>query len=197
MVTLSPQLQQFAQWLAGHFNNLEQAIDQPVWFANIHVYQCPLSLSVFGDLAFYVEQVYDINLNAPYRQRVVRLLETDGIMQIKTYALKAPESYMGAGRDLAKLKAITSDQVEEMPGCLSSIEWTGSHFKGQSLDQSCIVVRKNQTTYHYNEFELTENHFKSLDQGKDPDTHQVVWGSLSGPFEFNKIEDFSAYLPTF
>ncbi len=194
-MSFPPRFRQFAEWLAGHFNNFDQAIESPIWFANIHVYQCPLPLSLFGDFAFYVEQAYDIDLDHPYRQRVVRLIEHNHQLCLQTYGLRSPELFIGSGREPQKLVSLTPDYLEAMPGCISAVEWTGSIFKGESLDKTCIVFRKNRTTYHYNSFELGPNHFKSLDQGKDPDTDQVVWGSLSGPFNFVKKDDFSHRLP--
>ncbi len=193
----SPHLIQLAQWLAGHFNNFDQAIAEPVWFANIHVYQCPLPAQVFsGDLGLYVEQAYDIYLNQPYRQRVLHLIDHQGQIRIQNYSLKQPERFLGAGRDLSKLQSLTLADLELLPGCVTEVEWTGSSFKGQSIPgKTCIIVRKDQETYLYSEFEITATAFRSLDQGRDPETDKVVWGSLSGPFQFVKIEDFSAYVP--
>lgn len=193
----SSHLLQLAQWLAGHFNNFDQAMAEPVWFANIHVYQCPLPYSVLQGIGFYVEQAYDIALEQPYRQRVIHLMaEPDGQIRIQNYSLKQPQRYQGAGRDLSQLQSLEATELERLPGCVTQVEWTGSSYRGRSIPgKTCIILRKNQQTYLRSEFEVTASHFQSLDQGLDPITDQVVWGSLSGPFQFVKKEDFSPYLP--
>ena len=192
----SSRLLQLAQWLAGHFNNFDQAIAEPAWFANIHVYQCPLPYSVLEGIGFYVEQAYDIALNQPYRQRVIHLIrdETDQI-RIQNYSLTHPERYLGAGRDLDKLTSLTRAELELLSGCVTEVDWTGSSFRGRSIPgKTCLIWRKNRQTYLRSEFEVTATAFQSLDQGLDPETDKVVWGSLSGPFQFVKREDFSPYL---
>ncbi len=195
-MSVSPQLAQLATWMAGHFNNLHQAMAEPVWFANIHVYQCPLPWSVFQGIGFYVEQLYDIYPDQPYRQRVIHLFETAEGIRIQNYALASPEIYKCAGRDLGKLASLVAAELELLPGCAVQVEWTGSCYRGRSVPgKGCIVERKGRTTYLYSEFEIGADYFHSLDQGRDPETDQVVWGSLSGPFRFVKKQDFSCYLP--
>ncbi|MFQ3613256.1 MAG: chromophore lyase CpcT/CpeT [Cyanobacteriota bacterium] len=194
--SVSPQLAQLATWMAGHFNNLQQAITEPVWFANIHVYQCPLPWSVLEGVGFYVEQLYDIYPEQPYRQRVLHLFESPDGIRIQNYALTAPDSYKCAGRELGKLAGLTAAGLEPLPGCITQVEWTGSSYRGQSVPgKGCIVERKGKTTYLHSEFEIGADYFHSLDQGRDPETDQVIWGSLSGPFQFVKKQDFSGYLP--
>jgi hypothetical protein len=195
-MTVSFSLHRLACWMAGHFNNFDQAITDPIWFANIHVYQYPLPVEVLGGLSLYLEQAYDIYPEHPYRQRVNLLREENSQITLHTYDVKRPEYWAGSAKNPSKLQSMTQDDLEVMPGCISTIEWTGSSYKGKGIPgKSCIVMRKEQVTYLRNEFELTENTLESLDQGLDPETDKVVWGSLCGPFQFVKKEDFSMYVP--
>jgi len=197
----SAQLYQMAQWMAGHFSNFEQAIAQPMYFAYIHVYQCPLPGHVWGEegLGFYVEQSYDIYPNAPYRQRVLHLKDEQtaagSLISIQNYALKDPEPWAGSGRDLDRLQKLTVDDLEPLCGCVTTVQWTGTLFRGQSIPgKTCLVFRKDRQTYLHSEFEIAETHFRSLDQGRDPETDKVIWGSLSGPFEFVQQENFAQHV---
>ncbi|MDX2272871.1 MAG: chromophore lyase CpcT/CpeT [Cyanobacteriota bacterium] len=192
----SPLLRQLAVWMAGHFNNFAQAIAEPVWFANIHVYQCPLPLSVVGGLGFYVEQTYDIYPDQPYRQRVLALGETAEGIQIQNYGLIHPQRWVGAGQDRSRLHGLTADELDLLTGCVTQVMWTGEIFQGCSIPgKTCRVFRKEQETYLHSEFTIAESYFHSLDQGRDPVTDKVIWGSLSGPFQFVKKEDFSPWIP--
>ncbi|NJK62332.1 MAG: chorismate mutase [Synechococcaceae cyanobacterium SM2_3_1] len=194
-MTFSEQLLRLAQWMAGHFNNAEQARREPVWFANIHVFQCPLSVDLLGGFSFYVEQAYDIALQQPYRQRVVSLQEDTTGIRIQNYGLRNSQAFAGAGQDRRRLRQLTSADLEILPGCITEVQWTGASYKGKSIPgKTCIVVRREQQTYLRAEFELTDARFWSLDQGLDPETDQVIWGSLSGPFQFVKLASFASEL---
>jgi hypothetical protein len=36
---------------------------------------------------------------------------------------------------------------------------------------------------------------RTIDTGHDPQTHEQLWGSLAGPFEFSRTDDFSGDIP--
>ncbi|MEN9251874.1 MAG: chromophore lyase CpcT/CpeT [Thermostichales cyanobacterium BF4_bins_65] len=183
-------LKLLATWMAGHFRNRSQALRDPVWFAHIHVYQCPLPWQVFGGWGFYVEQAYDIMLDRPYRQRLLQLIPGDPI-RIQNYELLEPERWLGSGRDRCRLLDLQPEDCRPLAGCQTLVHWTGDAFVGRCLPgKTCRVIRKGQETYLHSEFRIQEGLFFSLDQGRDPQTDQVVWGSLSGPFEFEKVESF-------
>ena len=72
------------------------------------------------------------------------------------------------------------------------VTWTGAAFKGSvEPGQACMVVRKGKTTYLDSEFQIDANQFISWDRGRDPDTHEHVWGSIAGPFHFQRCTSFS------
>lgn len=191
-----PPAVRLAQCLSGHLHNFQQAIDSPIWFANIHIYQCPLPWSVFDGVGLYIEQAYDLELDRPYRQRALHLFEDEGQLRIQNYALRDPGAYIGAGRDLGMLQSLTFSDIEILPGCLSGVEATDNGFKGESIGKGCRVVRKGRETYSFIQFEVTDTKFQSLDRGLDPVTDDVVWGSKMGPFQFAKKESFAHLVPT-
>jgi hypothetical protein len=44
-------------------------------------------------------------------------------------------------------------------------------------------------------FELSGRGMRTIDRGHDPTTHEQLWGSLAGPFEFERTDDYSHELP--
>ena len=36
---------------------------------------------------------------------------------------------------------------------------------------------------------------RTIDRGHDPATHEQLWGSLAGPFAFERTDDYSSELP--
>jgi len=36
---------------------------------------------------------------------------------------------------------------------------------------------------------------ETLDRGHDPESHELVWGSLAGPFEFRRLASYADEIP--
>jgi CpeT/CpcT family (DUF1001) len=185
-------------WMAGEFSNQAQAFENPPFFAHIRVCMRPLPLSVFGGLGIFLEQAYDFAIDQPYRVRVLEFLEVDGQISVPHYRLKDDSLFLGAARDPAQLGSLTRDQLDLMCGCGMNVQWTGSSFKGQvEPGKKCLVERKGQQSYLDNEFEILDqgNRLISLDRGRDLVTDERLWGSIAGPFEFTRVQNFSGEIP--
>jgi hypothetical protein len=184
-MTHSTDILTLARWMAADFSNQLQAFENPPFFAHIRVCMRPLPLDLLSGVSLYVEQAYDYMLNDPYRVRVLKLVENNGQIEIENYTLKGEEDFYGASRDLQKLAKLEAERLEKLPGCNMQVEWTGHSFKGQvEPGNACMVVRKGKNTYLDSEFEIDDQKFISLDRGRDPETHEHVWGSVAGPFQF-------------
>jgi hypothetical protein len=123
--------------------------------------------------------------------RVLKLITIGDRIHIENYTVKQEENFYGASRDLNRLKTLTSDSLEKLPGCNMIVEWTGNSFKGKvEPGKGCIVFRKGQKTYLDSEFEINEEKFISLDRGRDLDTDEHIWGSVAGPFYFVRWQSF-------
>jgi hypothetical protein len=191
-MTHSTDLQNILQLMAADFSNRQQHEDNPPFFAHIRVCMRPLPLELLSAPSLFLEQAYDFVLNQPYRVRVLRFLLSGDRILLENCTVKEQERFYGASRDLDRLQALKADDVEKMPGCDMSVEWTGSSFKGQILPgKNCIVVRNDRTTYLDNSFEVDEHKLISYDRGLDPETDEHVWGSIAGPFEFVRKTSFA------
>lgn len=72
-----------------------------------------------------------------------------------------------------------------MAGCDMIVNWTGQSFSGVvQPGKNCLVMRDGKETYLDNSFEVSEQGLISLDRGYDPQTQELVWGSVAGPFHF-------------
>jgi hypothetical protein len=130
-------------------------------------------------------------LGSPYRVRVLHLLPQSDHILLENYTLIEEETFYGAARDRNKLATLAPTVLEKMPGCDMTVTWTGQSFIGKVVPgKNCIVVRKGQTTYLDNEFEITDQRLVSYDRGRDLETDELIWGSVAGPFEFVKWERF-------
>ncbi|MBD2447682.1 chromophore lyase CpcT/CpeT [Nostoc sp. FACHB-152] len=191
-MTNSTDIATLARWMAADFSNQAQAFENPPFYAHIRVCMRPLPLEVLSGVSFFVEQAYDYMLNDPYRLRVLKLVNGGDRINIENYTVKQEEKFYGASRNLERLKTLTVDDLEKLPGCDMIVEWTGKSFKGHvEPGKGCIVFRKGQKTYLDSEFEIDDEKFISLDRGRDPETDEHIWGSVAGPFYFVRKASFA------
>ncbi|MEH2026186.1 chromophore lyase CpcT/CpeT [Nostoc sp.] len=191
-MTHSTDIATLARWMAADFSNQEQAFENPPFYAHIRVCIRPLPLELFSGVSLFLEQAYDFMLNQPYRMRVMKLIPAENHIAIEHYTVKEEQKFYGASRQPERLKELSVDQLEKMPGCNMVVEWTGNSFKGRvEPGKGCIVVRDGKNTYLDNEFEIDAKEFFSLDRGRDLDTDERLWGSIAGPFHFVRWGSFA------
>ena len=72
-MSLSPDLIALGKYLAGEFDNQEQALAEPVWYVHLRMWLRPIDLFPEDSITLFAEQANIINLDRPYRQRIMRL----------------------------------------------------------------------------------------------------------------------------
>jgi hypothetical protein len=191
-MTHTTDIRTLARWMAADFSNQAQAIENPPFFAHIRVCMRPLPSSFLSGTTLFLEQAYDFMLNTPYRVRVFKLSLVGDRIELENYKVIHEEKFYGASRDPERLQQLKAEQLEKLPGCDMFVDWTGQSFKGYiKPGKNCIVVRKDKTTYLDNSFEVDEQKLISYDRGLDPETDELVWGSIAGPFEFVRRTNFA------
>jgi len=185
------------RWMAADFSNQEQAFENPPLYAHIRVCMRPLPWELLEGMSLFLEQAYDFMLNTPYRLRVLRFVEVGDRIELENYKVADQEKFYGAARDPNKLATLTAESLEKLPGCDMIVDWAGSSFKGYvKPGKACLVERKGKITYLDNSFEVDAEKLISHDIGRDPETDELVWGSIAGPFHFERCESFASEVPT-
>jgi hypothetical protein len=191
-MTHSQDVTTLARWMASDFSNQEQAYANPPFFAHIRVCMRPLPYDLLDGTSLFLEQAYDFMLNQPYRLRIIKLNVVGDRLELENYKVKEQEKFFGASRNLDLLQTLTVNQIEKMTGCDMDVTWTGNSFKGEiKPGKACIVERKGKITYLDNSFEIDGQKLVSYDRGRDPETDELVWGSVAGPFEFFPVANFA------
>lgn len=191
-MTHSTDITTLARWMAADFSNQQQAFDNPPFFAHIRVCMRPLPVELLSGVSFYIEQAYDFTLNNPYRVRVLKLMVVGDRIVIENYSVKQEQQFYGAARQKERLKDLTLEHLEKLPGCNMIVDWTGNSFKGVvEPGKGCIVFRKDKKTYLDSEFEINADKFTSLDRGRDVESDEHIWGSVAGPFYFIRRASFA------
>jgi hypothetical protein len=191
---MSTPLARLLRQLSAGFSNQQQAFENPPLYAHILVKFRPLPQLAPGSLL--LEQSYAINPAAPYRIRVLRAEQQGDGLIIHNQALHDEQRFWGAVDDPAKRAAIRADDLRPLEGCAYVVRETSDGFNGEvEPGCRCLVERKGATSYLVSSFELNARGMRTIDRGHDPSTHEQLWGSLAGPFEFERTDDYSQELP--
>lgn len=211
-MNLSSQLTTLVAALAGQFDNQAQSLAEPIWYVHLNTWHRPIPAVVPDGIAVFMEQQSMVPGQLPYRQRVVWFQETqDGIMG-QFYALKQPTQFRGGGADPTRLASMSLDDLHKLPGCCLQVKGnspTESYGNPNSSDPmifnaemlpntQCGFIYEEQVRYVQLGFQLTiysgdpatAVEFWSYDRGINPDTGQILWGAMMGPFKLNKIADY-------
>ena len=188
----SQDIKTLARLMSADFSNQAQAFENPPFFAHIRVCIRPLPEELLGGMSLFLEQAYDIAINEPYRLRVFKLALEEDYILLENFKVKDQEKYFGASRDKERLQDLTREDLDKLPGCDMIVKWTGKGFRGEVVPgKNCIVERKGKVTYLDNSFDVSEEKLISYDRGRDPETDELVWGSVAGPFEFSRKTSFA------
>lgn len=80
-MSFSPNLIVLGEYLAGKFDNREQALADPAWFVHLQLWQRPVNLFTEDSITLFAEQANIVNLDRPYRQRIMRLMWGAALME--------------------------------------------------------------------------------------------------------------------
>lgn len=199
-MNLSPELITLANYLAGEFDNHEQALAEAAWYVNLRLWQVPVDLFGEDSLSLFVEQVNTITPNNPYRQRVMRLQVNHNAgeqdLQVQYYLPKNPTALAGAGRNRELLKGLQPSDLKLLPGCILNINTqiiAANNYRfiaKPPRDTYCCFTFQGKTIQVSLGFEVTSSQLFSYDKGIDPQTGKATWGAILGPFSYTKREKY-------
>jgi len=191
---MSSSLPRLVRMLSGGFSNQAQAFDNPPLYAHILVRIRPLPQLAPGSLL--LEQSYALDPASPYRIRVLRPERRGEELVIHNQAITDDQRFWGAVEDRALRQRIEPEDLRPLEGCTYVVREQGEGFVGEvEPGCRCLVERKGRTAYLVSRLELSPNRMLTIDRGHDPVSHEHLWGSLAGPFEFARTDDFSDEIP--
>ncbi|WP_414549517.1 chromophore lyase CpcT/CpeT [Anabaena sp. CCY 0017] len=198
-MSFAPNLIALGKYLAGKFDNREQALADSAWFVHLHLWQRPVNLFTEDSITLFAEQANIVNLDHPYRQRIMRLMPgrgSDAPLQVQYYMFKDPSAFSGAGHNPALLKTLTVDQLDLLPGCILTVSQqtlAANSYKftaTQPPNSRCCFTYLNKIVQVSLGFEATDAEFNSYDKGIDADTGKATWGAILGPYRYTKREPY-------
>jgi hypothetical protein len=187
-------LERLVRMLSGGFSNQVQAFENPPLYAHILVKFRPLPQLEPGSLL--LDQSYAINPAAPYRIRVLRAEQQGEGLIIHNQAIHDDRRFWGAVENAELRASIEASDLRPLEGCTYLVREERDGFVGEvEPGCRCLVERKGKTAYLVSRLELFDDRMRTIDRGHDPVTHEHLWGSLAGPFEFSRTDDFSDDIP--
>ena len=195
----SPQLITLANYLAGEFDNKEQAMEQPAWYVHLRLWIRPVPIFTEDSITLFAEQANIVKLNQPYRPRILRLRQRESI-EVEFYMFENLSTAVGAGQKQDLIKNITPDKIKFLPNCTLKVATQelglGKYcFETTPVsDEPCSVSYQGTTFQVFLGFKAIEDELLTYDKGIDPDTGKGTWGALMGAYQFNKRQDFSGEL---
>ncbi|MGB3653646.1 MAG: chromophore lyase CpcT/CpeT [Rivularia sp. (in: cyanobacteria)] len=191
-----PDLSIISEYLAGEFENKEQAMTDPVWYVYLRMWQRPVSLFQEDSLTLFAEQANTLNIEKPYRQRIIRITPAiaDESFKVQYYMFKDPTAWIGAGLNYTSLNALTPEELDILPGCVltMNVETLAPHqykFIAKPIpDTRCTFDYAGNTIEVSLGFEATQKEFLSYDKGIDIETRKATWGAILGPYRYTKLQ---------
>ena len=207
MTDRSEHFKQLSQCLAGVFQNREQALADPVWFVHFKLWSYPTPLFAEDSATFFLEQASATYAQLPYRQRILRVQVTADSLTAEYYALKERLAWQGAAQSPERLKTLTPEHVQPLPGSRLPVtvyaEGNITRFEArQQANELCQFDVNGEVKFVKLAFDAIaqtpsspdSTEFWMYDKGIDPATGKATWGAKNGPFKLIKIQDFSAAL---
>ncbi len=193
-----PHLSTITEYLAGEFDNQEQAIAEPAWYVHLRMWQRPVSLFQEDSVTLFAEQANVLNIEQPYRQRLLRItpLSADASFKVQYYMFKNPNHWCGAGRNHELLNALTPEKFHILPGCVLRVNvetTTQDQYKFIAkpiLDTRCTFDYAGKIVEVSLGFEATQKEFFSYDKGIDSATRKATWGAILGPYRYTKLQQY-------
>jgi hypothetical protein len=198
-MNFSPQLTALGEYLAGEFDNREQAIDEPVWYVHLRLWQRPVNLFTEDSITLFAEQASIITLDQPYRQRIMRLRQgsnSDATVEVQYYMPQDPSVLRGAGDNPALLNTLRPEQLDLLPGCILTVtqeKLGGDRYKFTATpppETRCSFTYLGNTVYVSLGFAATATEFHGYDKGIDPATGKATWGAIMGPYRYTKRNQY-------
>ncbi|MFN4907905.1 MAG: chromophore lyase CpcT/CpeT [Bacteroidota bacterium] len=171
-----------AMWLTGSFSSQKHSeIDSA--YHNVVLNMQPFWKQRTDGVWIIVEQAMAATPDAPYRQRVYRVLRVEeNMIEIEIYTWKDPKRVVGAWRDVTGLDDLSPSDLVRRRGCEVYLQRDEVKFLGSTHGTACSSDIRG-ASYATSEVQISANVISSWDRGFTSAGEQV-WGAVKGPYYF-------------
>jgi CpeT/CpcT family (DUF1001) len=172
--------------MQGNFSSIEQSKSDSDYF-DIRLRMVPIWSSNASTFYLYVEQAMSTALDAPYRQRIYKVVKNDNLhFSSYIYTIPQPKRFVGKLEGDAIFNIITPDSLTLKDGCEVNLTFNPDkwEFSGSTGDKTCPSDRSG-AAWATSVVTINDQRMISWDQGWDKDGKQV-WGAVKGGYIFMK-----------
>jgi hypothetical protein len=191
---IHPDLAELGAWLSGVYDNRDQAIDSPVWYVHLRAWWRIVPLFTSDSVVLFGEQANILQVDRPYRQRLLRLCEREGQLCGAFYSFTQPSAVLGAGDDPAIAARILSAEIMALETGVLEIQRVGDRFSlTPRSGEICEFRFPERGAEKVGRVELglevRSDGYDSYDKGLNLETGQPIWGAIMGPYRFVKRDN--------
>lgn len=180
--------EELANWMSGIFTSADQAETQPDDFYAVRLVTAPIWRERLDGPWLYVEQAMVGNVDAPYRQRVYRLEDSEQGMRSVIYTLPNDgQAFVGMWMEPGKFNDYSPEMLTERAGCTIELQRSGSKYLGSTNGSGCSSSL-GEASHATSEVTISKGRILSWDRGWTPQGEQA-WGSTAGPYEFVRVAE--------
>jgi hypothetical protein len=192
---IHPDLAELGAWLSGVYDNRDQAIDSPVWYVHLRAWWRIVPMFESDSVVLFGEQANILQVDRPYRQRLLRLCEREGQLCGAFYSFVEPGVVLGAGDDETIAAHILSAEIVALETGVLSIQRVGDRFSlTPRAGEVCEFRFPERGVEKVGRVELglevRSKGYDSYDKGLSLETGQPIWGAMMGPYRFTKRDNF-------
>jgi CpeT/CpcT family (DUF1001) len=192
---VNPDLVQLGAWLSGVYDNRDQAIESPVWYVHLRAWWRIVPMFASDSVVLFGEQANILQVDRPYRQRLLRLCEREGQLCGAFYSFVEPGAVLGAGGDEAIAARILSAEIVALDTGVLNIQRGGDRFSLMPRPgEVCEFRFPERGVEKVGRVELglevRSKGYDSYDKGLSLETGQPIWGAMMGPYRFTKRDNF-------
>lgn len=172
--------------MQGNFSSIEQSKSDSDYF-DIRLRMVPIWSANANTFYLYVEQAMSTALDAPYRQRIYKVVKNDNLhFSSYIYTIPQPKRFVGKLEGDAIFNIITPDSLTIKDGCEVNLTFNPDkwEFNGSTGDKTCPSDRSG-AAWATSVVTINDQRMISWDQGWDKDRKQV-WGAVKGGYIFMK-----------
>ena len=176
-------LMQVRDWLVGQLNSVEQAQEDPNYYA-ISLRTIEIWPQRTDGPWLYVEQASLDSFDQPYRQRIYQLQHDQETVVSRVYLLPG-DALTFAGADAESFARLSPQSLSEREGCAVILKADSQGlYRGSTQQRSCTSTLRG-ASYASSEVSISETGIDSWDRGYD-DSGKQVWGATEGPYQFRR-----------
>ncbi|NVN94266.1 MAG: chromophore lyase CpcT/CpeT [Bacteroidetes bacterium] len=186
---------QMLSWMCGSFsskNHADTTVNQYIVDVRLKMAQIWSNRNVGENIYWlYVEQAYASDTNAPYRQRIYKvMMASNGDIYDEVYAIPSPANYLHGYNNTTVFNALTAANLTLKDGCDVAFTWNaaGQYFTGATTGNTCMAVGVPGVSYITSDATLHQTFMTSWDRGYNA-SGQWTMGP-DWPYIFDKVATY-------